>query len=177
MMTLLMILALAWQFYLGYNRGLVKQAYLLLALVIALLIAKAYYKPLAELFTFWVPYAQAIEEKVLTFFPQVSIFEMDRVFYAGAAFLLICLVSYLALRLLAIFLHFFPLGMFDNRTFNLISGGLSVLITLIFWSMTLIVLATIPFDQVQRPLTSNSFISTLINFPILSDFFKQLWIG
>ncbi|MGT2896662.1 CvpA family protein [Streptococcus entericus] len=177
MITLLMIIALAWQFYLGYSRGLVKQTYLLIALVISILVAKTYYKPLAGLLTFWVPYTQAVEEKVLTYFPQVSIFEMDKVFYAGTAFLALTLASYFVLRLLTVFLHFFPLWKLDTTRFNVISGALSVFMTVVFWSMALRLFATVPFDQVQRLLTSNPLISLLINFPVLSNVLNQLWVG
>lgn len=177
MITLLMIIALAWQFYLGYSRGLVKQIYLLVALLVSFLVATAYYKPLAELLTFWVPYTQAVEEKVLTYFPQVSIFEMDKVFYAGTAFLAITVACYLVLRLAAVFLHFFPLWKLDTTRFNMISGGLSVFMTLVFWSMALHLFATVPFDQVQSLLTSNPLISLLINFPVLSNVLNQLWVG
>lgn len=176
MITLLLLLALLWQFYLGYSRGLIKQLYLFLSLGIALAVALAHYKPLATKLTFWVPYTQAIEEKTLTYFPQVSIFDMDKVFYSGLAFLSITLAVYLFLRLIAVFLHFFPLEKLDQKPYNLISGGLSVLMTLVFWSMTLTLVATIPFDQVQEYLMSPA-IKTLIKLPILSQLLKVWWVG
>lgn len=175
-LTVLLLLALIWQFYLGYSRGLVKQTYLVLAVGLAFEVAKVNYLNLAKTLTLWVPYTQAVEEKTLTYFPEVSIFEMDKVFYAGVAFLSFFIGTYLALRLLALFLHLFPLDKLDKPILNSISGGLSVLVSLVFWSATAYLLATLPFDGVQHFLTNQPFIRVLIELPILSDLFHQLWV-
>lgn len=174
--ALLILLALAWQFYLGYSRGLVKQIYLVVALLLAFWFAQANYLPLAKKLTLWVPYTQAVEEKTLTYFPEVSIFDMDKVFYAGVAFLALLLGSYLVLRLLSLFLHFFPLDKLDNPILNGVSGVLSLLVSLVFWSATATLLATLPFDGVQNFLANQVLIKALIKLPMLSDLFHQLWV-
>lgn len=176
MITLVLLLALAWQFYLGYSRGLVKQLYLTLSLFVALFVAQANYKGLAAKLAFWVPYTQAVEEKTLTFFPEVSIFEMDRVFYAGLAYLSLALIVYAILRLLSLLLHFFPLDRLDKHHLNLLSGGLSLLVTMVFWSLFFNLLATIPFDQVQNQLEASILVKMVIKFPLLSQLVNQLWV-
>lgn len=177
MINVLMCLALLWQFYLGYKRGLVKQLYLLLAFVIAVVIAGLWYRPLAAKLTFWIPYTQAIEEKTLFYFPQVSIFDMDAVFYAGISFLGVSLIVYLILKSISIFLSLLPFKPFDQLRFRLVGGVLSVLVTLMFWSMILMVLATIPFEPVQNILVNSPVILALIRFPILSTLMTYFWVG
>lgn len=174
--TLLLLLALAWQFYLGYSRGLVKQVYLVLSTILAFAFAQAKYQNLAATLTFWVPYTQAIEEQSLTFYPDVSIFDMDKVFYAGVSFLSLFLLAYLVLRLFSLFLHVFPLDKLDRPTLNVVSGLLSLLVCLVFWAVTAKLLATLPFNQVQRVLEANIFLKSLINLPLLSQLLHQLWV-
>lgn len=175
-LSLVMALALAWQFYLGYSRGLAKQVYLVFALVVSFVLAQLNYLGVANKLTLWVPYTQAVEEKNLPYFAEVSIFEMDKVFYAGVAFLFIFLGSYLVLRLLSLLLHLFPLEKLDRPGLNAISGGLSLLVTVVFWGTTAKLLATLPFDQVQRVLEANIFLKSLINLPLLSQLLYQLWV-
>lgn len=175
--SLALLLALLWQFYLGYSRGLVKQVYNFLATLVSLFVANHYYQPLADRLTLWIPYGQSLDESSLPFFAGVNIFEMDRVFYAGMAFVLAFLVSYLLLSFLGIFLHFLPLNRWDKPLLNAIAGGLSVLTSLIFISLFGNILATIPLDLVQRLLSGNIFIKGLIShFPVLSALLRQLWV-
>lgn len=172
-----LIVILFWHFYLGYSRGLVKQIYFFLATLAGLVVANLYYERLADRLTLWVPYTQAVEEVPLPYFAEVNIFEMDMVFYAGLAFFIIFLAVFLVLKAFGLFLHFFPLRAVDDVTLNLISGALSVLVTLMFLNLFLTLAATLPVAFLQRHLENNLLIKVLINhFPILSQLIRHLWV-
>ena len=50
MLTFLILLILAWSFYIGYARGIILQSYYFLVTLVALLIAGGSYKGLAKVF-------------------------------------------------------------------------------------------------------------------------------
>ena len=56
MLTFLILLILAWSFYIGFARGIILQAYYFLVTILALLIAGASYKSLAKILSLWVPF-------------------------------------------------------------------------------------------------------------------------
>lgn len=177
LITALLILILLWHFYLGYSRGLIKQTYYLIATVLSLAVANHYYRPFADRLTLWIPYAQVTDEELLPFFSGVNIFEMDRVFYAGLAFLLLFILAYLGLAFLGIFLHVFPIHRLDDSLFNMVSGFLSVLVTLVFMSLFLNLLTTIPWLRLQTILSGNLLLKALIShFPALSQLIRYLWV-
>lgn len=177
MINLVIALVLLWHFYLGYTRGLVKQTYYFVASILSLVAAGFYYQPLSDRLTLWVPYTQAVEEVPLTYFSQVNIFEMDTVFYAGLAFVVIFFTAYAFLAFLGIFLHLLPLGDFDDVTYNLISGFLAVLVTLIGFNLVLTLLATLPIAPLQTRLAESWLVKGLIDyFPALSQLIDHLWV-
>ena len=59
--SILILLVLAWSFYIGYTRGIVLQGYYLLASLIAGIIASQSYQGLAKFLSLWVPYASETE--------------------------------------------------------------------------------------------------------------------
>ncbi len=56
MLTFLILLILAWSFYIGYARGIILQSYYFLVTLVALLIAGGSYKGLAKVLSLWVPF-------------------------------------------------------------------------------------------------------------------------
>lgn len=176
MITLVILVVLLWQFFLGYTRGFIKQVYEVLALLIGFMVAGLNYQSLADQLTLWVPYSQATEEMQLPYFAAVNIFEMDRVFYAGLAYALVLGVVYGLLKLFSFLAQLVTIDFFEQPGFRLTAGALSVLVTLLFWSVALRLLATIPLAAIQGLLSNNWLIKGMINFPILSQLLDYLWV-
>ncbi|AND78640.1 CvpA family protein [Streptococcus pantholopis] len=176
MITFLLLLILVWHFYIGYTRGLLLQGFYFAGSIAALVIAGQFYKELAQVITLWIPYSNPSEGAEVAFFTDVDLFDLSYVYYAGIAFLLIFMGVYLLVRLLGIFLHLAPLDYFDNRRANCISGTLSVLVTLLFFSQILSILATVPLDFVQNALSGSFLVRLLVShFPALSALIENLW--
>ncbi|MCU9533039.1 CvpA family protein [Streptococcus sp. CSL10205-OR2] len=176
MLSLIILLLLAWHFYIGYSRGIILQGYYFLATIISLIISSLYYKPLAKAITLWVPYSNPSEDVKVFFFTDVPIFELDKVYYAGVAFLSIFVASYLAFRLLGIFMNLMDLDLYDTLTFNCISGALSVLMTMLFFNMALSILATVPIPFIQNILSKEVMTQLLITFFPSAFLIKMLWV-
>ena len=94
MISILLLLVLAWGFYIGYRRGLVLQVYYFLVAVISAFIAGQFYKSLGNHFHLLVPYANPQEGQGTFFFPSDQLFHLDKVFYAGLAYLLVFGICY-----------------------------------------------------------------------------------
>ncbi|MGT2948954.1 CvpA family protein [Streptococcus devriesei] len=177
MISLLILLLLAWNFYIGYHRGIILQAYYFAASLISLGIAAAYYKRLAQLLTLWVPYSNASEGASVTFFSSVGLFELDKVFYAGLSFFSLYVLAYLIFRLIGIFVHFVRLDRFDRPVFAYVSGSLAVLVSVLSFNLFFSILATIPVAAVQNFLAGSWVIRLLINFPLFSWIVNHFWIA
>ncbi|MGT2751225.1 CvpA family protein [Streptococcus orisasini] len=177
MISLLILLLLAWNFYIGYHRGIILQVYYFVANLISLGIAAVYYKPLAEALTLWIPYSNASEDASVAFFKSVDLFELDKVFYAGLSFFSIYALSYMLFRLLGIFVHFIKMNRFDKPVFAYVSGGLAVLVSMLSFNLFFSILATIPITAVQNFLAGSVMIRLLINFPLLSWIVNHFWIA
>ena len=61
MFSIIILLILAWSFYIGYSRGIVLQGYYAAATMVSMLVAGAFYKSLAKFISLWVPYASATQ--------------------------------------------------------------------------------------------------------------------
>ena len=89
MISLLLLLVLAWGFYIGYRRGLLLQVYYLISAMASAFVAGQFYKGLGEQFHLLVPYANPQEGQGTFFFPSDQLFQLDKVFYAGIGYLLV----------------------------------------------------------------------------------------
>lgn len=177
MITLVLCLFLAWQFYLGYARGFLIQIFYTIGHLLSIVLASFYYRDLADKLTLWVPYASPEEGVSLLFFKQVALFDLSQVFYAGTAFLLLYTIFYGLVRFLGIFVHLFRWQFFDNQKGQLISGALSVWVTSFVLSMGLSLLATVPYNSLQTILSSSFLARLLINAnPIITQIIEHFWI-
>ena len=89
MLTFLILLILAWSFYIGYARGIILQSYYFLVTLVALLIAGGSYKGLAKVLSLWVPFSSPTQQSVNYFYANRYLFQLDDIFYAGLAYVLI----------------------------------------------------------------------------------------
>ena len=102
MISLLLLLVLAWGFYIGYRRGLLLQVYYLISALASAFVAGQFYKGLGEQFHLLVPYANPQEGQGTFFFPSDQLFQLDKVFYAGIGYLLVFGVSIASVVLLGL---------------------------------------------------------------------------
>ncbi len=105
MISIILLLILAWSFYIGYSRGLVLQIFYCFSSILALLVAAGSYKKLASVFYLWVPFANATQGASNYYFDSQYLFDLDKIFYSGLAFLTIYILVYALMRLLGIFMH------------------------------------------------------------------------
>ena len=61
MISLVILLILAWSFYIGYSRGIVLQTYYTISAIVSAIIAGLLYQSLGEQINLLVPYASAQE--------------------------------------------------------------------------------------------------------------------
>ncbi|HFI0424914.1 TPA: CvpA family protein [Streptococcus suis] len=178
MISIVLILVLVWSFYLGYSRGLVVQTFYSLGSIVALTIATATYKSLIPFLYLWVPFANATQGSSNYYFDEKYLFDLDSVFYAGLAFLIIYFLVYVLVRFLGIFVHLFEGFNPDNQTSNVISGLLSVLVTFISLQIVMVLLSTIPLAIIQDNLQHSFIANAMIQYtPFTSSFFKSLWLS
>lgn len=90
MLTFLILLILAWSFYIGYARGIILQSYYFLVTLVALLIAGGSYKGLAKILSLWVPFSSPTQQSVNYFYANRYLFQLDDIFYAGLAYIDFC---------------------------------------------------------------------------------------
>ncbi len=176
MISILILLILAWSFYIGYSRGVVLQAFYCFSCLLSLLIAAGSYKKLAAVFYLWVPFANATEGSSTYYFDSKYLFDLDQIFYAGLAFLTIYLLVYAIMRFLGIFMHLIRYIGSDTPKMNLISGALSVLVTIVSLQLGLTILATIPIPLIQDTLHQSFLANAIINTPLTSSWLHQLWV-
>lgn len=176
MISVLLLVVLAWQFYVGYSRGFIKQVYETVALVLGLVVAVTNYQTLARTFTLWVPYAQATGEVDLPYYAGVNVFEMDSVFYAGLAFVCLVFAVYGGLKFLTIFLSGLRVERLDSYLFRWLAGGLSVLVTVVCWAMVFRLLAAVPLASLQRVLSSQFLLKIIIDFPGIAHLCHYFWV-
>ncbi|HFI0644470.1 TPA: CvpA family protein [Streptococcus suis] len=178
MISFVILLILAWSFYIGYSRGLVLQAFYGLSSILALVIATATYKKWTAFFYLWVPFANATQGSSTYYFDEKYLFDLDKVFYAGLAFLLVYILVYGLARFVGIFVHLLDGFNPDTRTTNLISGAMAVLVTFLSLQIVLVLLSTIPLAVIQDKLHGSFLANLMIQYtPFTSSFFKSLWLS
>ena len=141
-------------------------------------VAAYFYKSLGEAINLWVPYANPTKDASVAFFTDQNVFSLDRVYYAGVSYFAIYCVTYYGLRFLGIFFHFVRIERLDQTRFQVASGVLASLVSLVPLTMLGNILATVPINNIQTVLSSSWFLRFLINwnFPV-SQIIQHLWIS
>src|SRR4051794_38257182 len=99
MLDLIIVILLLGGLVTGYRRGLVVQLIHMTGFIIALIVAYAYYKQLADKFVLWIPYPGVTAGSQISF--AVDKLDLDGTFYRLLAFVLIFLVVKFGLQLIA----------------------------------------------------------------------------
>ncbi|MCO4522956.1 putative membrane protein, required for colicin V production [Streptococcus infantarius subsp. infantarius] len=177
MLSVFILLILAWHFYIGYSRGIILQAYYFVASIVSLVVASRFYQALSEEITLWIPYSNAGQGASMNFFTDINIFDLDRVYYAGVALTAIYMLVYAIFRFIGILVHLAPVHHFDSVKLNCLSGIMAVLVALVFFGLVLTLLATVPMSMVQNLLSSSWIARLIINyFQPLTGVIKALWV-
>lgn len=177
MISIFLLLVLAWSFYIGYRRGLILQIYYFVATVISALLAGNFYQSLGKQFDLLIPYANPQEGQGTFFFPSDQLFQLDKVFYAGIGYLLAFTVFYCIGRFIGLFFNLVPTKKLGGKYFRIGAGVLSVGVTLFVLQMMLTILATVPLAIVQNSLENSLVAKHMIqSIPVTTDLIKQLWV-
>lgn len=177
MLSLLLILFLAYGFYVGARRGLVMQAFFTVGYAIFFAIALFSFKALGPKFEMIVPYPSANLGSEFAFFSTKVGMELDNAFYRAFAFIFICFIGWIIVRFVGLYfkrLTYYP--MFND--INLLSGGiLGLVVTYVTMFMVLLILAMIPVDGIQNALQHSLVASVMIRYtPGLTTLMTGLWI-
>ncbi|MFQ9791658.1 MAG: CvpA family protein [Streptococcus salivarius] len=175
MIGLLVLAIVAWNFYIGYRRGLFMQAYYVVSVIIAMCVAAYFYRSLGEAINLWVPYTNPTKDASIAFFKDQNIFSLDRLL-CGCCLFCYLLYSLFGLRFLGIFFHFVRIERLDQRRYQVVGGVLATLVSLVPLTMLGNILATVPMNNIQTLLSSSWVLRILINgyFPV-SQIIQHLW--
>ena len=145
--------------------------------MISAFVAGQFYKSLGDHFHLLVPYANPQEGQGTFFFPSDQLFHLDKVFYAGLAYLLVFGICYTIGRFIGLFLHLIPTKKLDVKWLRIGSGLLSLLVTLFVLQMALTILATVPLAVIQNSLEKSIVAKHIIqSVPFTTNLIKQLWV-
>ena len=177
MLTILLLVILAWSFYIGFSRGIILQSFYTVGAILATIFASSVYRPWSKLISLWVPFINATQGSKTYFFSQAQLFRLSEVFYAGLSFLIAYTIFYCGWRVLGIFLHMIPEEWESRKWTKYLSGFLAVLVTAYSMQILLVTLSTIPMDLVQNQLNRSSLAHFLIQqMPFTSNFLKGLFV-
>ena len=85
MLTILILLLLAFGFYTGAKRGLILQVLYSVGYLISYFVARTYYKEVASHLELYIPYPSVTPTSKLVFFNQEISLDLDKAFYSAVA--------------------------------------------------------------------------------------------
>lgn len=150
MLTILILLLLAFGFYTGAKRGLILQVLYSVGYLISYFVARTYYKEVASHLELYIPYPSVTPTSKLVFFNQEISLDLDKAFYSAVVFLLLLFAGWLVVRFLAIFLHGLTFIPVLKQVNGLLGGVLSVLVLYVGLFLVLATASMIPSDIVQN---------------------------
>lgn len=178
MLSLFLLVVLAWSFYIGYSRGLIVQVFYSCSSLVAIWVAAVHHRGLADLFDQWIPFANATEGSITLFYDKSYLYQLKDVFYTGLAFMVVFALVYWLARFIGIFLHLFEEWSPKGPVFQIASGCLSLLVTMASLQMLLMTIAAIPSASIQHLLHQSWLAHWLISgVPLTSDFFHSIWVS
>ncbi|ARK23692.1 hypothetical protein SporoP37_02610 [Sporosarcina sp. P37] len=174
MIDLLIILLLVSGLIAGFRRGLIVQLIHMFGLILALIVAYKYYKPLAEKLILWIPYPGATAADSLSW--KFEHLDLDMTFYHLIAFILLFVGVKLVLQLIGSMLDFLkhiPVFGFAAR---LVGAGLGFVEFYIIIFFLLSVLAMLPVEVIQNSLGHSLLAKAMFEHtPIISSAIKNWW--
>ncbi|MFB4159773.1 CvpA family protein [Geomicrobium sp. JSM 1781026] len=175
MLSVLILLILVTNFFIGLRRGFILQLFHLVSFFGSLIVAYLFYSDVAEYLRLWVPYPQFLDDPSNMF---ISAFNFEAVYYNGIAFAILFFATRILLHILASMLDFvshLPVLRSVNR---LLGGALGFVEAYLIVFVLLIVAALLPVDAVQQTIGNSSIARLIIDHtPFLSGWLQELWIS
>lgn len=175
MITLLIVLILLYAFYIGVRRGLALQSIHTVGALLSFVFANYFYEPLAKKIELLVPYLSVTPDTKMAFHRLEEAFDLDQVYYAGVAFILLFAIGWLVTKFVAIFFHDWRYkSVFPYQ--GVVAGIINLVLVYVMLLMGLLVLSTIPMDLIQRVFKPHQLATFMVEkTPILSNLFHELW--
>ncbi|MCI1893741.1 MAG: CvpA family protein [Lactobacillus sp.] len=177
MLSLAILLALAYFFYEGAERGIWLQLFHTGGYLLSIGLASLLYRPIAGMIALWVPYPSATQQSQFVFFTNKVGLTLDEAFYRGVAFICVLALGWLITRFAALWVHDLKYKRADRMSF--VTGGLlNLLMGYVFIFLLLYLVALVPMAGLQN-LLANSFMGrTMVRYSVgLTTWITQLWIG
>ena len=108
-------------------------------------------------------FSSPTQQSVNYFYANRYLFQLDDIFYAGLAYVLIFAMIYLIGRVIGIFMHLVPQPeKLEDRKYQIGAGVIAVVITFLVIQMGLTVLSTVPMASIQNRLNASGLIRFII---------------
>ncbi len=176
MVNFIILLILAFGFFMGMKRGFILQLLHLLGFLIAFIVAVVYYKPLAEKVSLFIPYPDLQGDSGWISF--LDALPLEQGFYNAIAFAIIFFGVKIILQIVATMLDFvaaLPILSMVNRILGAILGFVEVYL-IVF--VLLFILALTPLGFAQNWINESSVAQFIIEHtPMLSKKIVDLWFS
>ena len=175
MVTFIILFALLLGFFVGLRRGLILQTIHLAGFIIALIVARMFYKDLGDKLEMWVPYPTPGEGTLKMLFDVVH---LDVAFYNAIAFLLIFILVKIALQMIGSMLDFLAQLPLLKQINKVAGGALGFVQTYVGIFILLYISAMLPVGTLQEMIQGSSLAEAIIlNTPFLSNWVTDLWFN
>ena len=177
LLSLSIILILAYFYYSGARRGAALQWLHVAGYGLSFLAATALARPLGAHFTLVVPYPSATNAGQFAFYSDKVGLTLDTAFYRGFAFLVVLTFGWLLTRVGALWFHDLTYAAMGHRRSAIIGGCANLVIGYIFLFLILALLALIPIAGIQHGLDHAIVAKVMIKYsPGLTQFVNALWL-
>lgn len=177
MITLFIIIALAYGFYEGFRRGLIMQFVRLLGYMLSVLLATRYFEPISRVAEMFIPFPSVQLGVDMAMYTESQSFGIQDAFYRVITFVLITIIGWLVTNFISVMLT--KIMYYDVlKWVNHIGGGLiNVLITYTVIFVVLFILSLVPIEFVQQQFVDNPLAYWIVSqTPVLSDFALNAWL-
>lgn len=178
MLSVLIILTLAYGIYAGIRRGLALQSVYTIGYVISFVCAWSTYRWLGPKLDLIVPYPSASPQSYFAFFSQRVRLSLDSSFYLGIAFLFVVFGGWCLTRIIGAYFNDLTYLSFGGDFNRPLSAILALVCNYVGIFMVLYILALIPITGLQHILSRSTIASTMIRYSTgLTQLFTNLLIG
>ncbi len=178
MLSLVVLVFLAYCFYTGARRGWKLQAVYTVGYIISFFIARLTAGVIRPMLELWVPYPSATPDSKFVFFSNSVGVKLDAAFYYGIAFFFVMAICWVVVRLIAMTVDELQFETANDETVNWLAGGvMNFLCGYVFMVMILFLLALVPIDGIQTLLKNSQMAVMMVRYtPILSHLLSNWWI-
>ncbi|MGF3065994.1 CvpA family protein [Facklamia sp. P12945] len=178
MLSVIVILILAFAFYSGYRSGMIMQIVRLLGYIITYIIATQYFDVLSKWVEMIIPFPAVQPDSQLALYTEAQTFLLDQTFYKLITFLIIWLIGWLLTNVLSILFTKVTYYSVLNISNRLIGGVLNFAVVYFIVFMVLYLLSLIPIEFIQQQFVNNPLIFRMVDStPILTDFVGKFGLG